>query len=68
MNRLDGLIEYYQVQTLTSQSLTQCVVHTIGHCQLLRICSHLPMLRYLLHKRFESTSSRFVSGDCPLTV
>jgi hypothetical protein len=61
MNRLDGLVEYHQARTLTLQFLTQRVGHTIGH----RLSSQI---RDRIHKRFDSASSRFVSGDCPLTV
>jgi hypothetical protein len=43
------------------QFLTQRVGHTIGH----RLSSQI---RDRIHKRFDSASSRFVSGDCPLTV
>jgi hypothetical protein len=45
----------------TLQFLTQRVGHTIGH----RLSSQI---RDRIHKRFDSASSRFVSGDCPLTV
>jgi hypothetical protein len=45
MNRLDGQVEYYPVRTLiTLRFLTQRVVHTIGHRQLLRIRFRLLML------------------------
>jgi hypothetical protein len=37
MNRLDGLVEYYQARTLTVHFLTQRGTHTIGHRHLLRI-------------------------------
>jgi hypothetical protein len=61
MNRLDGLVEYYQARTLTVHFLTQHGTHTIGH----RLSSQI---RDRIHKRFDSASSGFVSGDCPLTV
>jgi hypothetical protein len=67
MNRLDGLVEYYQAWTLPI-SLTQHVVHTIGYQTLLRIRFSLIDVIAQLHKRFESASPQFVSGDCPLIV
>jgi hypothetical protein len=45
MNRLDGLVEYYQARTLIHTVLTQRVVHTIGHRRLLRIRFRLVMLQ-----------------------
>jgi hypothetical protein len=61
MNRLDGLVEYYQARTLMIQFLTQRGTHTIGH----RLSSQI---RDRIHKRFDSVSSGFVSRDCLLTV
>jgi hypothetical protein len=46
MNRLDGLVEYYQAQTLTLQFLTQHGTHPIGHHHLLRIGLLCDVMKY----------------------
>ena len=71
VNWPDRLVEHYQARTLARFLfiLTQRMgVYTVGHHHLSQVQFSLCDTAARLHKRFESASSWFVSGDCPLTV